>query len=103
MEKLAFEIGLQFIPNDTFPKQPSEVGPFISIIAKNAIVIAGIIMIMLIVYGGLTMIANAGNSNPQNVAKSRQIITTGLIGFILIFASYWIVQAVEIITGIEIF
>jgi len=37
------------------------------------------------------------------MVKARQIITTGLIGFIVVFAAYWLVQIVETLTGVEIF
>lgn len=102
MNRLAFEIGAQFLSNDTFPRQPSVVGPFVSTLARNAIVIAGIIMIAMIIYGGFQMINGAGR-DPQNMVKARQIITTGLIGFIVVFAAYWLVQIVEALTGVEIF
>ncbi|KKQ24917.1 MAG: hypothetical protein US39_C0012G0022 [Microgenomates group bacterium GW2011_GWC1_37_12b] len=103
MNKISFDIGTQLLGNDTFPRDPGSVGRFITAIASNAVVIAGIICVFMIIAGGFGMIAGAGGNNPQNAAKGRQAATAGVIGFLIIFAAYWIVQVVEIITGVTIF
>ena len=78
-------------------KSPYE---FISFILPNIYTIAGIILLIYLVFGGFTLIRSAGN--PEGAAKGQKIITNAIIGFVIIFTSYWIIQIVEIITGIEI-
>ncbi|MEK7112910.1 MAG: hypothetical protein AAB875_06390 [Patescibacteria group bacterium] len=80
----------------------TDVGKLVSIIVSNAIIIAGIILLFLMVFGGISMIAGAGSQNPEQVAKGRQAVTSALIGFIIVFAAYWIVQLIGAITGINI-
>ena len=46
------------------------------------------------------MIAGAGQDNPERAAKGKQAATSALIGFIIIFAAYWIIRLIEIITGV---
>lgn len=77
-------------------------GGLVSIILSNALVIAGIILIFLLVFGGISIIAAAGRDNPEGAAKGKQAVTAALVGFIIIFAAYWIIQIVEIITGVKI-
>jgi len=79
------------------------IGSFISAILPNIYVIAGVILFLLMVFGGLTYIKSAGSSDEEGVKKGQQAITAALVGFLIIFASYWIIQLIEIITGVEIF
>lgn len=45
------------------------------------------------------MIAGAGNQNPEQTAKGRQAVTSAVIGFVVVFAAYWIVRLIEEILG----
>lgn len=74
----------------------------VSIILSNAIIIAGVIVLFLFIGGGISIIAGAGQDNPERAARGKQAVTAAAIGFIIIFASYWIIQVVEIITGLDI-
>jgi len=78
-------------------------GQLVSIIISNAIVLAGIIMVFLLVVGGIGIISGAGQDSPDKAARGKQTVTFALIGFIIIFAAYWIVQIIETITGVNIF
>jgi len=77
-------------------------GGFISRILPNIYVIAGIILFFFLIGGGLMFIISAGRENPEGAARGGQIITMSLVGFLIIFASYWIMQIVQIVTGIDI-
>lgn len=99
MDKIAFKIG------DAFNSPIGNTVGFarlVSIILSNAIVIAGIIMLFLMIGGGIGIIAGAGKGNPEAAARGRQAVTAAVIGFIIIFATYWIIQIAEIITGVKI-
>ncbi len=104
MNKLAVEIGENFFGKDS--KTPlteiSGIGTLVSIIVNTAFVLAGIILLFFFIFGGISMIAGAGKDNPDQAAKGKQAITSALLGFIVVFASYWIVQLIELITGIII-
>ncbi len=78
------------------------VGGLISIILSNAIILAGLIMVVLFIVGGISIIASAGNDNPEGAAKGKQAVTAAIIGFIIIFAAYWVIQVVELATGLNI-
>jgi prepilin signal peptidase PulO-like enzyme (type II secretory pathway) len=72
----------------------------ISVILPNILMVSGIILLFLLIFGGFTVISSAGNA--ENTEKGKQAITGAIIGFGIMFAAYWIVQIIEIITGITI-
>jgi Zn-dependent protease with chaperone function len=77
-------------------------GNLVSIILSNAVAIAGLVLVFLMVFGGIMVISGAGADNPERAAKGKQAVTAAIIGFIIIFVSYWIVQIIEIATGVQI-
>ena len=83
-------------------KTYSSVGPLINAILKNSLVIAGIIFLALLIFGGINMIASAGSSDSKKAAQSKQTITSALIGFVIVFSAYFIIQIVTVITGVKI-
>lgn len=117
--ELAFDIGEQFIIRESSPMVKyckggsiggkvgigdiyCTLGQFISAILPNIYVISGIILFFLLIFGGLTFIVNAGKGEQEGAKKGQQAITAALLGFLLIFASWWIMEIIKIITGIDI-
>lgn len=104
---LAFNIGEQFLLKDGQPINSlgnyKSLGNFISGILPNIYVIAGILLLVLLIIGGVIFIIGAGNDSPDQAKKGKQAITAALIGFVVIFCSYWIMRIIGIITGLNIF
>jgi hypothetical protein len=73
----------------------------ISRVLPNAYIIAGIILFIYISAGGFMIISSAGN--PEAAKNGQKIVTNAIIGFIVLFASYWLIQIIEVITGVKIF
>ena len=86
------------------PLDGNEIGiaDFVGIILQNIISLSAVVFTLLIVGGGIALMVGAGNDNPQQAAKGKQAITAAVIGFAIIFTSYWIVQAIGILTGTEL-
>lgn len=78
-------------------------GSFVSTLLPNLYLLAGIIFLFLMIFGGLSLIANAGSGDSQKTASGKNAVTAALLGFLIIFASYWIIQLVEVLTGVTIF
>jgi Zn-dependent protease with chaperone function len=74
----------------------------ISIILKNVYTAAAILFFVLLLFGGISIILGAGGNDPKKAGQGRKAIIAAITGFIVIFASYWIVQIVGFITGIDI-
>ena len=77
------------------------VGSFLSGILPNVYIIAGLILFFLILMGGYGLLA-AGD-DPEKLKQSSKTFTAAIGGFLIIFVSYWIIQIIEVLTGIAIF
>jgi uncharacterized membrane protein len=75
--------------------------PVFWVIIKNIYVLTGVVLFIMIVVGGIGMIANAGNAEKQK--QSSQTISSAVIGYLIMFVAYWIVKIVEVVTGKNIF
>ena len=100
----AFKIGDQFLLKPDRPvKEIGTIGGIISTLLQNIYVLAGILLFVLLIIGGFIFIIGAGQDNPEQAKKGKQALTAALIGFTVIFCSYWIIRIIEILTGIKIF
>jgi hypothetical protein len=62
--------------------------------------IAGLILFIQLLLGGMQMLLGAANS--KSVDEGKQKITAAIVGFIILFSAYWIAQLLELIFGIRI-
>ena len=99
---LAVDIGKSFFGGSGGIKDPGSISGFVTLFLNASFVIAGVILLFYFVMGGIGMISSAGKDNPQELQKGKQAATSALIGFIVVFASYWIVKLIESLTGIKI-
>jgi hypothetical protein len=72
-------------------------GILVTTIVRNAFMLAGVISLFLLIFGGFQFIVAGGD--PKQLEKGKAAITGALIGLLLIFGSFWIVQAFGVITG----
>ena len=74
----------------------------ISTILPNLYMAAGLILLFFLIFGGVMVILGAGKGESQQAEQGKKIVTRTLIGFLIIFLSYWIIRIIEIITGVKI-
>ena len=55
----------------------------------------------MIFIAGIGMIVNAGNAEKQK--ESSKTLSSAVIGFVILFLSYWLIKIIEYLTGIQIF
>ena len=84
--------------NATFPS----IGTLFNLLLKNSITIAGVILLGLLIFGGLKFIMSAGSNDAKKAAEAKTIITDAIIGFAVVFCAYFIVQIIQLITGVSI-
>ncbi len=58
---------------------------------------AGIGLLLMIIASGFTLMTSAGD--PKKMEKGKATLTNAIIGFLIIFAAFWIVQIAGIIFG----
>jgi hypothetical protein len=84
--------------SNTFPT----IGSLISVILKNSLTVIGIIMLILLISGGLMFIIGAGSQDSKKSAQAKSLITDAAIGFAVVFLAYFIIQIIQVITGLNI-
>ncbi len=77
------------------------ISTIINMLLQNIFIFAGIVFVGMIMYGGFRMMYNAG-SDPKLSTQARDILTNGIIGLGIIFTTFLIIQAIQIITGVNI-
>lgn len=77
-------------------------GAFISILLKNIYVLAGVMLLVLLIFGGISIIMGGGKGDPRKAGQGKKVATAAVIGFFVIFLSYWIVKIIETVTGVQI-
>ena len=103
MKYLAFNIGEEYQLGDRGVNQVfPTVGSFFSTILFNLYGLAGIILLFLLIFGGLSIIIGAGGQDSGKVQKGQKAVTAAVIGFIVIFTSYFIIQLIQTLTGVNI-
>lgn len=76
------------------PPRPT-LGTIASAGLKYALVFAGLSMFGMILYGGFHLLISRGN--PEGIKEGTNKIVFGIIGFLVVFAAYWIIQLIEAI------
>ncbi|MCX6705128.1 MAG: hypothetical protein NT162_02210 [Candidatus Woesebacteria bacterium] len=77
------------------------VGGIISLFLNTAFVLSGLILLFFFIMGGIGMISSAGQSDPQKAEQAKKTITSAIIGFVIVFTSYWIVKLISSLLGIS--
>lgn len=63
--------------------------------------IAGVILLLYLLWGGFDYLTSMGD--PKKAESGRGKITNAIIGFIIIFAAYWLVQLVDYIFKLRVY
>lgn len=82
--------------------QTKGLSDLISLIINGAFAIAGLGVIILILFAGISMIAGAGKNDADATAKGQKAATAALIGALIVFFAYFIVRLIELIFGVAI-
>ena len=75
-------------------------GGIIGGILPYLLTLAGLILFGMLIGGGFTMLAGAADKESQE--KGKKMITSSLVGFFIIFLTYWIAQILQVIFKINI-
>jgi hypothetical protein len=88
-------------PAGSLPSMPNlTIGLIISKALTYLFVIAGLILLLFLIIGGFQLMIGA--ADPKAKEGASKTITNAILGFIILFVSYWLVQIVEVIFGISI-
>ena len=87
---------------DHFTPPFESLGEMISVLLPNLYILAGVIFLVLLIAGGFGIIISSGKGMKEGIAKGSKTVTVALIGLLVIIGSYWLIQIISAITGIDI-
>ncbi len=74
-------------------------------VVNNAVPIlfafSGIALFIYFVWGGFDYLTSMGD--PKKAEQGKNKITNAVVGFIIMFVAFWVVQVMDIFLGFEIF
>ena len=96
-----FNLGDKLIfQNSKASSEYTGAGSLINNILPNIYIAGGVVIFFMILVGGFTIIANAGNAD--KIKDGTKTITSAIIGLLVLFSSYWIIQIIQVVTGVNI-
>ena len=78
----------------------TKIGHLINRLLPFAFYLAGLILLIMLIIGGFEMLTSGGSPDKMKAAQGR--ITSAVIGFVIVFISYWLMRILEIVFGISI-
>ncbi|MCE7897739.1 MAG: hypothetical protein DPW11_02475 [bacterium] len=78
----------------------SSASDLINAILPNVYVAAGLVLFFMFILGGFNVISGA--SDAHKMEEGKKTITFAIMGLLVVFGSYWIIQIIQIVTGLEI-
>lgn len=74
------------------------IADIISILLPYLFILAGLMLFIYLILGGFQLMTSSGDPKKTEAAKGK--ITSAVIGFIIIFISFWLVQILQTIFGL---
>lgn len=82
-----------------FKFQNATIGEIVGELLPYVYVVAGLILLLMLIAGGIGLMTSAGNPDKSKAAYGK--ITGAVIGFLIIFVSYFIAKIVEVLLGVS--
>lgn len=88
------------LPVGDQPTQFSELEEIVGNIISAAVPLAGIVLFVMLVAGGLQYLSSGGN--PEGMQKARSTITYAIAGIVLLLLAWFALRFIEIFTGVPV-
>ena len=99
--KLPWEGGSTSIAYPAGFKNFSTIGDVVSSAIPFILGFAGIGLLLMILAAGFSMLTSAGDA--KKLEGGKQQLTNAIVGFLIIFVAFWVVQIVGVMFGIREF
>lgn len=77
----------------------SKPSDMVNLVVRVVFIAAGIILFALVIGAGFTLISGGDG---KNLDKAKTTLTGAIAGFMIMFAAYWIMQIISMLTGANI-
>jgi len=86
-------------PTKPFSRVSVSLGVIISELLKYLFPFTGLLLFVYLLIGGFSYLTSGGEPKAMEQAQSK--ITNAIVGFIIVFVAYWVVQIFEFMFGIS--
>lgn len=83
---------------DTVADKYDQPATLVNILVSNVFVASGVVIFLMILFAGLKFALSPESKGKEDAKK---IAEGAGIGFLVMFSAYWILQILQIVTGIE--
>jgi len=83
--------------NTTIKSVYSEPAFLVNLSERNLVVVGGVMLFLYVFYAGFLFVSQG----KKGMEQAQKMATTAVIGFVLLFSAYWIVQIVQLLTGVN--
>lgn len=70
----------------------------VNLFVRNLFVIGGVIIFIMVFYAGFKFIQD----DTKGKDEAKKILTAAIVGAITMFSAYWILQIVQVLTGVNV-
>ena len=70
----------------------------VNLIVRNLFILAGVLLTLTIFMAGYKFVSKG----KEGIQEGKQMVTNAMVGFLIMFAAYWIVQIIALLTGADI-
>lgn len=82
-----------------FKFQGGNLGDVISTVLNYAFYLGGVALVLYFLFGGFQLFTSGGDQ--KKVAEGKTTITNAVVGFVIVFVAFWIVQLIGSLLGIS--
>lgn len=75
-------------------------GSIVSRVLNYVFPLAGLAMLIILILGGFEMLLSGGN--PEKIKAGQAKVVSAIVGFVIIFAAYWLMEIVQTILGFKL-
>jgi hypothetical protein len=75
-------------------------GDILTEIFKYLFPLAGIILFFFLIAGGFLYLISAGNE--EQTKKASTMLTNAIVGFVILFVSFWLMKLLQFVFGFEV-
>lgn len=86
--------------NQKFNFVNASLGDIINALLKYLFVFAGLALLVYLIIGGFSLMTSGGD--PKKVEAGKGAVTNAILGFLIIFAAYWITQIVGMVFNLNV-
>lgn len=100
VEDVEVTVGDKMILKDGTPVKDvfNSTDDLINLLVKVLFIGAGFVLFIMVIGAGFAMIQGGG----KDMEKAKGTMTSAIIGFIIMFAAYWIMQIIQMLTGLNL-